>query len=185
MELRVSPRALRHSPRRLPADRARPHLRLLAELEPHRSERDRGVGERYSERHDVPVDRAGEPGRMVGPAGHWIERDVVAAGRVEAPLCIGHDRLLRITRGTTDMNVGGRVERHQSGVVAAPRALDLPVEARAPDITVADQDQGEASEDDLVHESPSVPSTPAPSPASQAARPPDPARSAPPPPPRN
>src|SRR5438034_1283 len=132
-----------------------------------------------------PVGRARKPRRMVGTAGHGIERDVVAAGRVEPSLLIGHDRLLRVTRRAADMNVGGGVERHQSGVVAAPRAFDLPVEARAPDITVADENQGEAGKHDLVHESPSVPSTPAPSPASQAAPPPDPARSAQPPPPRH
>src|SRR5438876_10811031 len=105
---------------------------------------------------------------MVGTARHGIERDVVAAGRVEPSLLIGHDRLLRVTRGTTDMNVVGGVERHQSGVVSAPRAFDLPVEARAPDLTVADEDYRETGAHDLVHERPSVPSTPAPSHALQA-----------------
>src|SRR6266568_4880123 len=122
---------------------------------------------------------------MVGTAGHGIERDVVAAGGVEPSLLIGHDRLLRVPRRAADVNVGGGVERHQPGVVAAPRAFDRPMKPRAPDITVADEDQGQTGEDDLVHGSTSVPSTPAPSPASQAAPPRGPARSAPPPPPRN
>src|SRR5438034_535654 len=108
-----------------------------------------------------------------------------AAGLVEPALLVGDDRLLRVPRGAADVHVGGRVERDQSGVLAAPRALDRPVEARAPDVTVADEDQGETGEDDLVHGSSSIPSTPAPSPASPAAPPPGPARSAPPPPPRN
>src|SRR5207247_10381171 len=108
--------------------------------------------------------RARKPRRMVGTAGHGIERDVVATRRVEPSLLIGHDRLLRVTRRAADMNVGGGVERHQSGVVAAPRAFDLPVEARAPDITVADEDYGETAEQDLVHEGASVSSTPRPRP---------------------
>src|SRR3989442_3339029 len=41
MELKACPRALRHSPCRLAADRARPHPRLLPEEELHRAERDR------------------------------------------------------------------------------------------------------------------------------------------------
>src|SRR3989454_1504026 len=191
MELKACPRALRHSPCRLAADRARPHPRLLPEEELHRAERDRGVRERHRERHDVPVDRAGEPGRMVRSSGYGIERDVIASGGVEPAPLVGHERLLRVPRGAADVDVGRRIERHQSGVFAAPRSFDRPVEARAPDITVADEDQGETGEDDLVHWSPSVPwspslpSTPAPSPASPAALPPGPARFGPPPPPRN
>src|SRR2546425_964620 len=138
-------------------------------LGPVRLERHRRIGERHGESHHVPVGRAGEPRRMVRTAGHGIERDVVAAGRVEAPLCVGHDRLLRITRGAADVDVSGRVEGDQAGVLAAPRALDRPAEARAPDITVADEDQGETGEDDLVHGNASIPSTPAPSSASPAA----------------
>src|SRR5436309_1247419 len=122
---------------------------------------------------------------MVGASGHGIERDVVAAGRVEPALLVGHERLLRVPRRAADMDVGGRVERDQSRVLAAPRAFYRPVEARAPDITVAGENQGETGEDDLVHGSGSKPSTPAPSSASQAAPPPGRARSAPRLPPRN
>src|SRR3989442_3827273 len=141
--------------------------------------------ERYGERHHAPVRRAGEPRRMVGAAGHGIEGDVVAAGRIEPALLVGHERLLRVPRRAADVDVGGRVECDQSRVLATPRALDRAAEARAADIAVADEDQGETGQDDLVHRRCSITSTPAPSSASQAAPPPRRARSAPPPPPRN
>ena len=128
---------------------------------------------------------------MVGTARHRIERDVVPAVHVEPALIVRHDRLLRVPRGAADVDVSGRVERHQYGVVPAPRSQELPVEqrerrrARDPTPTVAQPHQRQTSQDGLVHRSTSLPSTPAPSRASQAALPPGPPRSAPPPPPRN
>src|SRR5439155_519791 len=88
-----------------------------------------------------------------------------------------------VPRRAADVDVGGRVERDQSRVLTTPRAFDRPAEARAPDIAVAGEDHDETGQDDLVHGSGSIPSTPAPNSASQAAPPPRPARSAPPPPP--
>src|SRR5438067_1221429 len=88
---------------------------------------------------------------MVGAAGHGIEGDVVAAGCVEPALLVGHERLLRVPRRAADVDVSGRVERDQSRVLAAPRAFDRPAEARAPDIAVVGEDQGETGQDDLVH----------------------------------
>src|SRR2546430_1248459 len=125
---------------------------------------------------------------MVGTARHGIERDVVEPGDIEAPLVIGDDRLLRVTGGTADMDVGGRVERNQSGVLAAPGALDRPLDPRAPDVTGAQRDQGKAGQYDLAHAVPSIPD-PLPTLAATSWSPAAPApgrvQRAPPPPPRN
>src|SRR5207248_7554046 len=129
----------------------------------------------------APVDRARETGGMVGTARHGIERDVVEPGDVEAPLVIGDDRLLRVTGGTADMDVVGRVERNQSGVLAAPGALDRPLDPRPPDVTGAQRDQGEAGQHDLAHAIPSTPSTLAATSWSPAAPAPGRAQRAPPP----
>ena len=104
----------------LPTDWARSHLRLPAQGQFDGAKRDRGIGECDRERHDMPVRLAEESRGVVGAAGDGIEGDVVEARDVESAGRIGDERLLRVSRGASDVYMGTRIGHDGAGVVSAP-----------------------------------------------------------------
>src|SRR4029077_14646934 len=108
------------TPPRLAADRARPHPRLLPEDKLHGAERDSRICERHGESHDATVGLAEEPRGMIGTASDGIEGDVVEPGHIKPAGRVRDERLLRIPRRTTDVDVCARVGHDGAGVVAAP-----------------------------------------------------------------
>src|ERR1051325_8447720 len=150
--------ALATSAARPPADRTRAHARLLPVEQQHRAKvsgRVRGsVLHDHAEGHRLARDRAlksrGERRANIDGIGAQdiVPRHIEAAGGVE------HDRLVHVSERAPDVHVGAGVVGHEGGVIPAPRSLDRPAGwSGRDDLTVADQDEGEAGEDELVHDS--------------------------------
>jgi hypothetical protein len=109
--------ALRHS-----ANRAWPHLWLLAVSQRNRPEHARGVGESDGESHRRADNAAGEGGRVDDAAIDGVRVDIVGGGDVEATVGIGSNRPGGIAKRATDVHVDiGPIYEHPC-IVTAPGA---------------------------------------------------------------
>src|SRR5437667_10657731 len=105
-----------------PANRTRPHLRLLAIDELHGPECHRRIRQRHEERHPSIDHTATKPRGMQNPAIHWMRRDVVLAGDIELPRAIGYDLLMDVAICAADVHVRAGVVGNPAGIHTAPGA---------------------------------------------------------------
>jgi hypothetical protein len=107
------------------ADGTRPHLWLLPFDEPRRPELNPIVGECDGDSELVPAYGTGESCRMNDAAIDGIRVDVISTGYIEVARGIRAYWRARVPKRASDVHVCRRITRDETGIVAAPRSLDL------------------------------------------------------------
>jgi len=124
-ENRAPPRCLSASSAGWLADGAGPHLWFLAVYERHRTQRERGIGKRDSQRHGVAGDAPGKSSGMPDTAVQRVRVDVVSPRRFESATGIWAYRAARFAEGAPDVDMSRGVGCDQARVITAPGACDI------------------------------------------------------------